>query len=275
MDLTPEPALLFKIKSDIVFCVTRPTLFFTLPLPGGRGLSPPVGGGRAPSDPGCWQSSSGAGPSAGSPAPEAVPRGVMAALGRPWSVRLLVALRPLPARRPLYDAAPPRDVLLFEHERGRFFAVLGLFCAGQGVFWASLAVAALARPPARALRPDAEPADHDRLDLRSALWRYGLAIGCGAIGKAWAGFPPGDVGRLDTTHPAPARTDGAGLPTLRAGPGHAGVGGPRAKPWDRPRMRFASHSASLSSCTALDRLLVLKTGVCMKFVRKDEHKSRV
>ncbi|XP_034502029.1 transmembrane protein 223 [Ailuropoda melanoleuca] len=106
----------------------------------------------------------------------------MAALGRPWSVRLLVALRPLPARRPLYDAAPPRDVLLFEHERGRFFAVLGLFCAGQGVFWASLAVAALARPPARALRPDAEPADHGRLDLRSALWRYGLAIGCGAIG---------------------------------------------------------------------------------------------
>lgn len=142
----------------------------------------------------------------------------MAALRRPWSARLLVALRPVAARRPLYDAAPSRDVLLFEHERGRFFAVLGLFCAGQGVFWASLAVAALARPPARALRPDAEPADRGRLDLRSALWRYGLAIGCGAIGKAWAGFPPGDVGRLDTTHPAPARTDGAGLPTLRARP---------------------------------------------------------
>ncbi|XP_034868958.1 transmembrane protein 223 [Mirounga leonina] len=100
----------------------------------------------------------------------------MAALGRRWAVRLLAALRPL------HDAAPPRDVLLFQHERGRFFAVLGLFCAGQGVFWASLAVAALARPPARALPPDAEPAERGRLDLRSTLWRYGLAVGCGAIG---------------------------------------------------------------------------------------------
>ncbi|KAF0882467.1 TM223 protein, partial [Crocuta crocuta] len=80
----------------------------------------------------------------------------MAALGRRWPLRPLLALRPLPARRSLHDAAPPRDVLLFEHERGRFFAVLGLFCAGQGVFWASLAVAALARPPARALPPDAD-----------------------------------------------------------------------------------------------------------------------
>ncbi|XP_032735168.1 transmembrane protein 223 [Lontra canadensis] len=100
----------------------------------------------------------------------------MAALGRRWPARVLLALRPL------HDAAPPRDVLLFQHERGRFFAVLGLFCAGQGVFWASLAVAALARPPARALPLDAEPADRGRPDLRSALWRYGLAIGCGAIG---------------------------------------------------------------------------------------------
>lgn len=113
----------------------------------------------------------------------------MAALGPRWLLRLLLALRPVPARRSLHDAAPPRDVLLFEHERGRFFAVLGLFCAGQGVFWASLAVAALARPPARALPPDAEFPHSGRSDLRSTLWRCGLALGCGAIGKAWAGFP--------------------------------------------------------------------------------------
>ncbi|KAF5925994.1 hypothetical protein HPG69_016030 [Diceros bicornis minor] len=103
----------------------------------------------------------------------------------PWrqcSLRLLVALRALPARRLMHDAAPPRDVLLFEHERGRFFAILGLFCAGQGVFWASLAVAALARPPVAARPPDAELPDRGRLDLRSTLWRYGLAVGCGAIG---------------------------------------------------------------------------------------------
>ena len=132
------------------------------------------------------------------------------------SVRLLVALRSLPARQLLHDVAPPRDVLLFEHERGSFFAVLGLFCAGQGVFWASLAVAALARPPAQALPPDAEIPDRGRLDLRSTLWRYGLAVGCGAIGKARAGFPP--WGRGVAGHDPPCSgTDGAGLPTFRLG----------------------------------------------------------
>uniref|UniRef100_A0A8C2UJP9 Transmembrane protein 223 n=1 Tax=Chinchilla lanigera TaxID=34839 RepID=A0A8C2UJP9_CHILA len=64
------------------------------------------------------------------------------ALWRRWSRGLLLCLRPLHA------GTPPRDVLLFEHERQRFFAVLGLFCAGQGVFWASGRVpAVLARSP--------------------------------------------------------------------------------------------------------------------------------
>ncbi|XP_049748233.1 transmembrane protein 223 [Elephas maximus indicus] len=92
------------------------------------------------------------------------------------SWRLRAALRLPLARRALRDAAPARDVLLFQHERGRFFVVLGLFCAGQGVFWTSLAAAAVFRPPA------AEAPEPRRSDLRSALWRYGLAVGCGAIG---------------------------------------------------------------------------------------------
>ncbi|KAM6158149.1 transmembrane protein 223 [Rhynchocyon petersi] len=104
----------------------------------------------------------------------------MAAAGRLGRWRQLLASPPL-ARRALSDSAPARDVLLFEHERGRFFAVLGLFCAAQGVFWSSLAVAALTQPPAA--QPPAAPAPkRGRLDLRSALWRYGLAVGCGAIG---------------------------------------------------------------------------------------------
>ncbi|XP_004449283.2 transmembrane protein 223 [Dasypus novemcinctus] len=100
----------------------------------------------------------------------------MASPWRRWALRLLLACRPL------HGTAPPRDVLLFEHERSRFFAILGLFSAGQGVFWASLAVAALSRPsvPARPATPEAP--DRRRVDLRSALWRYGLALGCGAIG---------------------------------------------------------------------------------------------
>lgn len=126
---------------------------------------------------------------AGSPAPETTPRSAMAAPGRRWSVLLFRALQSLPARRALHDTAPPRDVLLFEHERGRFFAVLGLFCAGQGVFWASLAIASLARPPTLVRPADAKSPDHGHLDLRSTLWRYGLAVGCGAIGKVWASFP--------------------------------------------------------------------------------------
>lgn len=113
----------------------------------------------------------------------------MAASRLRWPAGLL-ALRTLPGRRPLHDATPLRDVLLFEHERGRFFAVLWLFCAGQGVFWASLAVAALARPPVPARPADAELPDRGRSDVRSALWRYCLAVGCGSIGKAWTGSPP-------------------------------------------------------------------------------------
>ncbi|XP_053418229.1 transmembrane protein 223 [Nycticebus coucang] len=103
----------------------------------------------------------------------------------PWRLRHLslpVALQPLRACRLLHDAAPLQDVLLFEHERGRFFAFLGLFCAGQGVFWASLAVAALSRPSVPVQYQDVEAPDRGHFDLRSAVWRYGLAVGCGTIG---------------------------------------------------------------------------------------------
>lgn len=144
----------------------------------------------------------------------------MAAPGARIPARLLLALQSRPARRALHDAAPPRDVLLFEHERGRFFAVLGLFCAGQGVFWASLAIAALTRPPAPARPPDTESPDRGRLDLRSALWRYGLALGCGTIGKC------GRAGVAGTLLPAQARVRGSQPSRLRRR--YAGVGSPRA-----------------------------------------------
>ncbi|XP_008835720.1 transmembrane protein 223 [Nannospalax galili] len=103
-------------------------------------------------------------------------------MAAPWRrcSGLLGTLRPPTVRRLSQSWAPPRDVLLFQHERGRFFAVLGLFCAGQGIFWASLAGAALYHPPGRA--PDAKAPSPGRADLRSALWRYGLAVGCGAMG---------------------------------------------------------------------------------------------
>lgn len=101
----------------------------------------------------------------------------MAAPWRRWSWSLLLSLRPLHA------GPPQRDVLLFEHERGRFFAILGWFCAGQGVFWASLALGALSSPPGPSRARDPEASDRGWGDLRSALWRYRLAACCGAMGK--------------------------------------------------------------------------------------------
>ncbi|XP_023042027.1 transmembrane protein 223 [Piliocolobus tephrosceles] len=106
----------------------------------------------------------------------------MAAPWKRWPTGLLTVLRPLPMRRPLQGATLQRDVLLFEHDRGRFFTILGLFCAGQGVFWASLAVVAVSRHPVPVKPLDAEVPNRGPFDLRSALWRYGLAVGCGAIG---------------------------------------------------------------------------------------------
>uniref|UniRef100_A0A674H8B8 Transmembrane protein 223 n=1 Tax=Taeniopygia guttata TaxID=59729 RepID=A0A674H8B8_TAEGU len=49
-------------------------------------------------------------------------------------------------------AAAARDVVLYEHDRSRFFRLVGLFCAGQGLFWAYLAHFAFT-----ALRPAPAP----------------------------------------------------------------------------------------------------------------------
>lgn len=96
-----------------------------------------------------------------------------------WVSQLLSVFRSQNVQRSLQTGVP-RDVLLFQHERSRFFAVLGLFCAGQGIFWTSLAVAALSRP---LIQVPAEAPKRGYPDLHSALWRYGLAVGCGTMGK--------------------------------------------------------------------------------------------
>lgn len=154
--LNPRFPLLFKIKSDIVVCVLLLACFPSLQEGVGECVV------------------------TGSPAPGTeVPRHGMAA---PWwrgVSGLFSLLRSQPAYRPLQNEVP-RDVLLFQNERGRFFATLGLFCAGQGIFWTSLAVAALSRP---LIRGPAEAPNQGNTDLRSALWRYGLAVGCGTMGK--------------------------------------------------------------------------------------------
>lgn len=168
---------LFKIKSDIVFCVVCAV------------SSRPFGQGEASCPPRKRVATLGT-----AHQQEVPPRMwclvAMAAPGRMRVVWLLAAARDFTARRSLHEMTPPRDVLLFQHERGRFFTVLGLFCAGQGIFWASLAVAALPRPPAPVRPPDEEFPHRGRSDARSVLWSYALAVGSGTIGKVCAAFPP-------------------------------------------------------------------------------------
>ncbi|NXM76285.1 TM223 protein, partial [Serilophus lunatus] len=72
-----------------------------------------------------------------------------------------------------------RDVLLFHHDRSRFFRLAGLFCAGQGLFWAYLAHYAFT-----ALRPPPEtdaggdPGPEQPLRPRDNKWR---GVGGGSL----------------------------------------------------------------------------------------------
>ncbi|NXQ79875.1 TM223 protein, partial [Nyctibius grandis] len=74
-------------------------------------------------------------------------------------------------------AAVPRDVVLFRHDRDRFFRLVGFFCAGQGLFWAYLAhFAFTALRPARA--PGPGPGPDDPLRPRDNKWRFGFTASC-------------------------------------------------------------------------------------------------
>ncbi|XP_077180449.1 transmembrane protein 223 [Paroedura picta] len=91
------------------------------------------------------------------------------------------------------DARVAQDVLLFQHDRGRFFRLLGLFCAGQGLFWTSLAHFAFhsLRPPG-AERAGSEAPLTERpvptlpagaiLDSGSNKWRFGFTGACLSVG---------------------------------------------------------------------------------------------
>ncbi|NXS25980.1 TM223 protein, partial [Pomatostomus ruficeps] len=82
----------------------------------------------------------------------------------------------------LEAAAVSRDVVLFQHDRSRFFRLVGLFCAGQGLFWAYLAHFAFT-----ALRPTAAPAPgpgpDDPLRPRDNKWRFGFTASCLTVGS--------------------------------------------------------------------------------------------
>ncbi|NXW81208.1 TM223 protein, partial [Hirundo rustica] len=77
-------------------------------------------------------------------------------------------------------AAVSRDVVLYQHDRSRFFRLVGLFCTGQGLFWAYLAhfaFTALRPAPAPGPRPD------DPLRPRDNKWRFGFTASCLTVGS--------------------------------------------------------------------------------------------
>ncbi|XP_015472253.1 transmembrane protein 223 [Parus major] len=82
------------------------------------------------------------------------------------------------ARAALEAAAVARDVVLFQHDRSRFFRLVGLFCAGQGLFWAYLAHFAYT-----SLRPAPGPGPDDPLRPRDNKWRYGFTASCLTVGS--------------------------------------------------------------------------------------------
>lgn len=89
------------------------------------------------------------------------------------------ALPVMAARAALEAAAVSRDVVLFQHDRSRFFRLVGLFCAGQGFFWAYLAHFAFTtlRPA-----PAPGPGPDDPLRPRDNKWRYAFTASCLTVG---------------------------------------------------------------------------------------------
>ncbi|XP_068524397.1 transmembrane protein 223 [Anas acuta] len=82
------------------------------------------------------------------------------------------------------EVAVPRDVILFRHERGPFFRLVGLFCVGQGCFWAALAhFAFTALRPAPAPAPGSAPGADDPLRPRDHKWRLGFTASCLTLGS--------------------------------------------------------------------------------------------
>lgn len=117
------------------------------------------------------------------------------------------------ARAALEAAAVSRDVVLFQHDRSRFFRLVGLFCAGQGLFWAYLAHFAFTslRPT-----PGPGPGPDDPLRPRDNKWRFGFTASCLTVGTGGAG--PGSER---------VRGGGSGTGDNR---GHPGVGESGAEP---------------------------------------------
>ncbi|KAM9451529.1 transmembrane protein 223 [Clarias gariepinus] len=88
-----------------------------------------------------------------------------------------------------------RDVVLFEHDRTRFFRLLALFCGGQFLFWSYLAYFAFtglrdtrkSNKEGKKVRTDLGFFSFD-MNLGSNSWRFGFTLGCLIIGGGIVGL---------------------------------------------------------------------------------------
>lgn len=92
-----------------------------------------------------------------------------------------------------------RDVMLFEHDRTRFFRLLSVFCGGQFLFWTYLAqFAYTGLRDTRGTKGKAKTESTKttglagmwsfEMNLGSSAWRYGFTAGCLAIGAGIVGL---------------------------------------------------------------------------------------
>ncbi|KAM4608308.1 transmembrane protein 223 [Polymixia lowei] len=89
-----------------------------------------------------------------------------------------------------------RDVILFEHDRTRFFRLLAIFCGGQFLFWTYLAHFAYtslrdtggAKEQQKVATTGLAGFWNFEMNLGSSAWRYGFTLGCLAIGGGILGF---------------------------------------------------------------------------------------
>ncbi|XP_067113644.1 transmembrane protein 223 [Osmerus mordax] len=90
------------------------------------------------------------------------------------------------------STAVTKDVILFEHNRTRFFRLLTVFCGGQVLFWTYLAYFAFT-----GLRDTSGKKVETtglagfwsfEMNLGSVAWRYGFTLTCLVIGGGIGGF---------------------------------------------------------------------------------------
>uniref|UniRef100_A0A8C1VEZ6 Transmembrane protein 223 n=1 Tax=Cyprinus carpio TaxID=7962 RepID=A0A8C1VEZ6_CYPCA len=104
-------------------------------------------------------------------------------------------VRAVSVRNAFTSAAVAKDVLLFEHDRTRFFRLLAIFCTGQFLFWVYLAHFAFTSlrdtrknsGEAQKVRTELGGLYSFEMNLGSNAWRYGFTLGCLIIGGGIVG----------------------------------------------------------------------------------------